>query len=59
MKGEKQMKTPEKKAWTETNYLNNETKDQTHFSKNKVNTTIEKPGINKSGIEAKKKGWVE
>lgn len=47
----------EKKEYTKENYLKNGTKTQNQWAKNKLNTTVEEPGTNKSGIEAKKNGW--
>lgn len=46
-----------KKEWTKENYLQNGTKTQNQHPKSELNTTIKKPGINESGIEAKNKGW--
>ncbi|SHI61944.1 hypothetical protein SAMN02745163_00498 [Clostridium cavendishii DSM 21758] len=37
--------------------LKNSTKTQNQWAKNKLNTSVEEPGINESGIEAKKKGF--
>ncbi|GAA0179784.1 hypothetical protein SH2C18_25990 [Clostridium sediminicola] len=51
------MKTKKKKEWTKENFLKNGTKSQNQHSKNELSTTIEEPGINESGIEAKKNGW--
>lgn len=51
------MKTQKKRELTEEDYLKNSVKTQNNGSKNKVNTTIETPGINNSGIEAKRNGW--
>ena len=44
-----------KTAWPPT--LKNDTKSQNQWAKNRQNTSIEEPGINESGIEAKKKGF--
>jgi hypothetical protein len=38
-------------------YLRNGNKEQGQYAKSSFNTTIEKPGINESGIEAKKSGF--
>jgi hypothetical protein len=46
-----------KRELTKENYLKNGSKHDATISKNKINTTIEEPGINESGIEAKRKGW--
>jgi len=51
------MKPKEKREWTEENYLANGHKTQNQWAKNKLNTTIKEPGMNESGIEAKKKGY--
>lgn len=45
------------KAYTKENYLKNGTKTQNQYANNKLNTSIEEPGINESGIMAKKKGF--
>lgn len=46
-----------KKEYTKENFLANGTKTQNQWAKNKLNTTLEEPGINESGKEAKKKGY--
>lgn len=46
-----------KREWSKENYLQNGTKTQNQHAKNELNTTIQKPGTNESGIEAKKNGW--
>lgn len=51
------MKTKNYKSYTKENFLANGNKTQNQWAKNKLNTTIEEPGINESGIEAKKKGF--
>lgn len=51
------MKKKDKREWTKENYLANGSKTQNQWAKNKLDTTIEKPGINESGIEIKKKGF--
>lgn len=51
------MKTKNKKDYSKENYLSNGNKTQNQWSKNHINTSIEEPGINESGIEAKKKGF--
>lgn len=38
-------------------YKENGTKSQNQWAKNRLNTTVEEPGINESGIEARKKGF--
>ena len=39
------------------NYLRNGVKSQGQYGKSSFNTTVEKPGINESGAEAKKRGF--
>jgi hypothetical protein len=51
------MKYKNQKTHSKENYLANGSKSQDQWAKNKLNTTIEEPGINESGIEAKKKGF--
>jgi hypothetical protein len=51
------MKIHTNKKHTEEHYLKNGNKTQNQFANNSFNTTIKKPGINESGIEAKKDGW--
>ncbi|MDF2879920.1 MAG: hypothetical protein K0R54_477 [Clostridiaceae bacterium] len=51
------MKTKDHREYTKNAYLENGTKTQSPWSKNKFNTTIKEPGTNESGIEARKKGW--
>ena len=51
------MKSPRKKEFTEENFLRNGSKTQNQWAKNKLNTTVKEPGINESGIQAKKDGW--
>jgi hypothetical protein len=46
-----------KRDYTERNVLRNGTKSQGQHGKSSFNTTIEKPGMNESGIEAKKRGF--
>jgi len=46
-----------KRVYSKENYLKNGSKTQNQFAKNSFSTTIEEPGINESGIEAKKKGF--
>lgn len=46
-----------KREWTKENYLANGSKTQNQWAKNKLNTTVEEPGINESGREAKRKGF--
>lgn len=51
------MNTKNRKSYIKENFLANGNKTQNQWAKNKLNTTIEEPGINESGIEAKKKGF--
>ena len=46
-----------KKVYSKSNYLKNGFKTQNQYAKNSFNTSIEEPGINESGIEAKEKGF--
>lgn len=48
------MKSKNKKEYSKENYLANGHKTQNQWAKNHINTSIEEPGINESGIEAKK-----
>lgn len=51
------MKYRNKKQYSKDNYLKNGTKTQNQYAKSSFNTTVEEPGINESGIIAKKKGF--
>ena len=51
------MENNNKKDHTKSNYLRNGSKSQGQYGKSSFNTTIEQPGINESGIEAKKRGF--
>lgn len=51
------MRYRNKRVYSKENYLKNGSKTQNQFAKNSFSTTIEEPGINESGIEAKKKGF--
>ena len=51
------MNNNNKRDYTKDNYLRNGTKTQGQYAKSSFNTTIEEPALNKSGIEAKKKGF--
>ncbi|MDU2994878.1 MAG: hypothetical protein E7B49_11520, partial [Clostridium sp.] len=42
---------------SEKDYLRNGVKSQGQYGKSSFNTTVEKPGINESGVEAKKRGF--
>jgi len=47
----------DKREYTKENYLHNGSKSQGQYAKNSFNTTIKEPGMNKSGIVAKKNGY--
>ncbi|SUY47544.1 Uncharacterised protein [Clostridium putrefaciens] len=51
------MNKKDKKEWSKENYLANGHKTQNQWAKNKLATTVEEPGINESGLEAKRKGY--
>lgn len=51
------MKNNNKRGYTKSNYLRNGTKTQNQYAKSSFNTSIEEPGINESGAEAKKRGF--
>lgn len=51
------MDTINEKIYTEKTYLRNGNKSQGQYAKSSFNTTIEEPALNKSGVEAKKKGF--
>ncbi|OOM13827.1 hypothetical protein [Clostridium saccharobutylicum] len=51
------MQNNNKKDYSKSNYLRNGNKTQDQYGKSSFNTTIEKPGINESGAEAKKRGF--
>lgn len=51
------MKSQNKKTYSKDNYLKNGSKTQNQHANNQYNFSIEEPGINESGIEAKKKGF--
>ncbi len=51
------MKNNNKRDYTKSNYLRNGTKTQNQYAKSSFNTSIEEPGINESGAEAKKRGF--
>ncbi|MBD7913171.1 MULTISPECIES: hypothetical protein [Clostridium] len=51
------MRYENKREFTKENYLKNGFKSQDQYAKNSFNTTIKQPGINESGIEAKKRGF--
>lgn len=45
------------REYSKENYNKNGSKSQGQHAKSSFNTTIQKPGINESGLEAKKKGF--
>jgi len=51
------MENNNNKDHTKSNVLRNGTKSQGQYGKSSFNRTIEQPGINESGIEAKKSGF--
>ncbi len=51
------MQNNNKKDYSKENFLRNGNKSQGQYAKNSFNTTIEQPGINESGIDAKKRGF--
>ncbi|MGN0143610.1 MAG: hypothetical protein ACI398_01415 [Clostridium sp.] len=51
------MKNNNKRDYSKENFLRNGTKSQGQYAKNSFNTSIEKPGINESGMIAKKNGF--
>lgn len=51
------MKSQQKREYTKETYLANGFKSQNQHAKNSFNTTIEQPGTNESGLDAKKKGF--
>lgn len=51
------VKNNNKKDYTKSNALRNGNKSQGQYGKTSFSTTIEEPGMNESGIEAKKRGF--
>ncbi|MBP1888764.1 hypothetical protein J2Z53_000343 [Clostridium moniliforme] len=51
------MKSKHKRIYSKENYNENGFKHKQHWSKNTFTTTTKEPGINESGIEAKKEGF--
>lgn len=51
------MQNNNEKDYDKKNFLRNGFKTQNQYSKSSFNTTIEEPGINESGIDAKKRGF--
>ena len=56
-KGDDFMENNNKKDYAKSNSLRNGNKSQGQYGKTSFNNTIEQPGINESGIEAKKRGF--
>lgn len=53
------MQNNNKRDYAKKEYLRNGTKDEGQVSKNQFVNTVEQPGMNESGIDAKKKGfWI-
>jgi len=51
------MKNDNRKTYSKENILRNGTKTQNQYAKNQHNFSTEEPGINESGVEAKKRGF--
>lgn len=51
------MKNNNRRDYSKENALRHTTKTQNQYAKSSFNTSIEEPGINQSGIEAKKRGF--
>lgn len=51
------MENNNNRDYSKKSYLRNGNKSQGQYSKSSFNTTIENPGINESGVEAKKRGF--
>ena len=51
------MNSKHKREFNKQNYLSNGHKTQNQWSKNRFTITTKEPGINESGIEAKKNGF--
>ena len=51
------MKNNNNRDYSKKSYLRNGSKTQRQYGKSSFNTTIEQPGINESGAEAKKRGF--
>jgi hypothetical protein len=56
-KGDDFMQNNNNKDFSEKEFLRNGNKSQDQYAKSSFNTTIKKPGINESGVEAKKRGF--
>ncbi|WP_321833778.1 hypothetical protein [Clostridium butyricum] len=51
------MQNNNKRNYSKENFLRNGNKSQGQYAKNSFNTSIEEPGINESGVIAKKNGF--
>ncbi|MFT8352560.1 hypothetical protein [Clostridium saccharoperbutylacetonicum] len=51
------MQNNNRRDFSKSNGLRNGNKDQGQYGKSSFNTTIEEPSLNKSGAEAKKRGF--
>nr|WP_312291183.1 hypothetical protein [Clostridium chromiireducens] len=56
-KGDDSMDNNNNKDYSKSNYLRNGNKTQGQYGKSSYNTTIKRPGINESGLEAEKRGF--
>ncbi|MGM9935196.1 hypothetical protein [uncultured Clostridium sp.] len=51
------MQNNNKLDYSKENYLRNGNKSQGQYAKSSFNTSVEEPGINESGVRAKKRGF--
>ena len=51
------MQNNNKRDYSKENFLRNGNKTQGQYGKSSFNTTIEKPGMNESALDAKKRGF--
>ena len=56
-KGDDIMENNNKRDYTKSNSLRNGNKSEGQYGKSSFNNTIEQPALNKSGLEAKKRGF--
>lgn len=56
-KGDDFMDNNNNKDYSKSNYLRNGNKTQGQYGKSSYNTTIKRPGINESGLEAERRGF--
>lgn len=54
---ERHLENNNKRDYTKENYLRNGTKTQNQYAKNSINNLVEEPALNKSGKEAKRRGF--